>query len=113
MPRRNRLGIQGQPLFATGRGNRLWHRRCRRLEAIKPLPVIFPRPVEQHLDRVLHLVVRSTKRQANRAGGIESREVLASRVPGAPVGLHDLAHRARRQPPRERLSLPVGWATLA
>jgi hypothetical protein len=62
---------------------RLAGRRCRRLEAIKPFPVIFPRPLEQDLDRVLHLVVRPTKRQANSARGIERREVLVSRVPGA------------------------------
>ena len=45
---------------------------------------------------MLHLIVRSTKRQADGAGGIERCEVRVSRVPGAPVGLHDVAHRARR-----------------
>jgi hypothetical protein len=87
---------------------RLAGRRCRRLEAIEPFPVIFRRPLEQDLDRVPHLIVRSTKRQADGASGIERCEVLVSRVPGAPVGLHDVAHRARRQPPSERLSLPFG-----
>jgi hypothetical protein len=48
------------------------------LEAIKPIPVLFPDPFEQDLDRVLHLSVRTTKRQADGAGGIESREVLIS-----------------------------------
>jgi hypothetical protein len=30
-------------------------------------------------------------------------------MPGAPVGLHDVAHCAPRQPPRERLSLSFGF----
>jgi hypothetical protein len=34
---------------------------------------------------VLHLIVRSTKRQADSTRGIERREALVSRVPGAPV----------------------------
>jgi hypothetical protein len=111
MPGRRRLRIGGRPLFASGRMKRLAGRRCRRLEAIKPFPMIFPRPLEQDLDRVLHLIVRSTKRQANSAGGIERREVEGARedprsahreqsqltacCAWAAEQLNDLGHRSR------------------
>ena len=80
MPGRRRLRIEGRPLFAPGRMKRLGGRRCRRLEAIKPFPMIFPRPLEQDLDRVLHLIVRSTKRQADSTRGIERPSSPACRA---------------------------------
>jgi hypothetical protein len=54
-----------RPLIGSGRAfgpgwmNRFACRRCGRLKAIKPFPVIFPCPFEEDLDRVPHFIVRS------------------------------------------------------